>query len=311
MKQFSLSILLTLFISMAGINAFAYDIAVDNADGVTIYYNYYNEGKELEVTFRNNSNNENAYVDNVVIPEEVTYMNRTRKVTSIGDHAFYYCSRLTSVTIPNSVTSIGSFAFRDCSRLTSVTIPNSVTIINNNAFYLCVALKSLILEDGTEELNLQTLSKSPAEFSGCPIEYLYYGRNTQLNNHYDTFSGKPIKTLVIGSYITSTPSLNSENLKSIIVKDDNEILDSREDCNAIINSISNELIKGCSTSTIPNTVTSIGASAFYKCSDMSSVTIPNSVTNIDRSAFSQTGLTNVTIPNSVITIGDGAFEQCI
>ena len=273
---------------MAGINAFAYDIAVDNADGVTIYYNYYNEGKELEVTFRNNSNNENAYVDNVVIPEEVTYMNRTRKVTSIGDHAFYYCSRLTSVTIPNSV-----------------------TIINNNAFYLCVALKSLILEDGTEELNLQTLSKSPAEFSGCPIEYLYYGRNTQLNNHYDTFSGKPIKTLVIGSYITSTPSLNSENLKSIIVKDDNEILDSREDCNAIINSISNELIKGCSTSTIPNTVTSIGASAFYKCSDMSSVTIPNSVTNIDRSAFSQTGLTNVTIPNSVITIGDGAFEQCI
>ena len=108
MKQISLSILFTLLMSMAGINAFAYDIAVENADGVTIYYNYYNEGKELEVTFLSSNHsyqdNKNAYVGNVVIPEEVTYMNRTRKVTSIGSDAFKYSS-LTSVTIPNSVTS--------------------------------------------------------------------------------------------------------------------------------------------------------------------------------------------------------------
>ncbi len=130
MKQFSLSILLTLFLSMVGINAFAYDIAVQNADGVTIYYNYYNEGKELEVT-------KGAYRDNVVIPEEVTYLNRTRKVTFIGERAFQ-SSNLTSITIPNSVTSIGPYAFFGCSRLTSVTIPNSVTSIGSFAFYDCI-----------------------------------------------------------------------------------------------------------------------------------------------------------------------------
>ena len=115
--------------------AYAYDIEVKNAYGVTIYYNYINEGKELEVTEGNNS-----YSGSVVIPEEVTFMNRTRKVTSIGNYAFAECSGLTSVTIPGSVTSIGEYAFSYCSRLTSVTIPGSVTSIGNYAFYNCSGL---------------------------------------------------------------------------------------------------------------------------------------------------------------------------
>ena len=102
--------LLTPLFSMTGTKAFAYDFAVENEDGVTIYYNYINDDAELEVTYRYSG----GYSGVVIIPDEVTYMNRTRKVTSIGDNTFYYCSGLASVTIPNSVTSIGNRAFCEC-----------------------------------------------------------------------------------------------------------------------------------------------------------------------------------------------------
>ena len=122
MKQLNISILLAVLMSMVGAKAFAYDIEVKNADGVTIYYNYTSDGLELEVT-------KGSYSGDVVIPDEVTYMNRTRKVTSIGDDVFYKCRDLTSVTIGNSVKSIDYNAFAYCSGLKSVTIPNSVTIL--------------------------------------------------------------------------------------------------------------------------------------------------------------------------------------
>ena len=139
--------LLLLVLILLPMVASAYDIEVQNADDVTIYYNYINNGTELEVTFRGSSYDSYSgeYQGNVVIPEEVTYMNRTLKVTSIRNSAFFGCSGLTSITIGNSVTSIGESAFDGCSGLTSVTIPNSVTSIGNYAFHGCFTLTSITI----------------------------------------------------------------------------------------------------------------------------------------------------------------------
>ena len=134
--------------------ASAHDIEVQNADGVTIYYNYTNNGIELAVTFRGASYDEYSkeYTGNIVIPEEVTYMNRIRKVTSIEEGAFRECYGLTSTTIPNSVTDIGNYAFDGCSALTSVTIPNSVTSISSHAFQSCSGLTSVTIPNSVTSI---------------------------------------------------------------------------------------------------------------------------------------------------------------
>ncbi len=131
MKQQNIKFLLTLLISMLSVKAPAHDIEVANSDGVIIYYTYINDSTELEVSYQGSKYDSysNEYSGDVVIPESVTYNEKTYPVTSIGEYAFYVCSGLTSITIPNSVTSIGDWAFVYCTGLTSITIPNSVTSI--------------------------------------------------------------------------------------------------------------------------------------------------------------------------------------
>ena len=139
--------LLVFMMMLLTLTVSAHDIEVKNADDVTIYYNYINEGTELEVTFRGDEECYECYYEysgNVVIPEEVNYMGRILKVTSIGEYTFWHCD-ITSVTIPNSVTNIGDFAFDMCNRMTSVTIPNSVTSIGRYAFEYCSRLTSVTI----------------------------------------------------------------------------------------------------------------------------------------------------------------------
>ena len=185
-------VLFTILAMLVSVSAFSQDIVVKNADGVTIYYNYMNNGTELEVTYQGSEYYSSKYKGNVVIPEEVTYMNRTRKVTSIGYRAFYQCFGLTSVTIPNSVTSIGESAFSGCSRLTSVTIGNSVTSIGISAFYGCSGLTSVTIPnsvtsigdnafDGADIPTIVSLIENPFKITGKTSNSRTFTQNTFLN----------------------------------------------------------------------------------------------------------------------------------
>ena len=154
MRTLKLSFLLTVLLSMVGANVFAHDIAVENDDGVTIYYNFINNNTELSVTYRGSSHQNDAdrYVGSVVIPSSVTYDGITHNVTSIGQYAFSYCGSLTSITIPNSITTIAKYAFEFCSGLTSVKIPDSVTSIGDYAFVWCSGLTSITIPYGVKSI---------------------------------------------------------------------------------------------------------------------------------------------------------------
>jgi hypothetical protein len=111
---------LTALLSLFSVTASAYDIAVEN-EGVTIYYNFINDGTELEVTYEEYDNPSTYWYD-IVIPDKVTYDGKTYSVTSIGEEAFYDAVRITSITIPGSVTSIGLRAWCGSASLKTATM---------------------------------------------------------------------------------------------------------------------------------------------------------------------------------------------
>ena len=269
---------------------------------------------------------------NVVIPNCVTTIKRYAfagctylesitipySVKSIGDCAFSCCSSLSAIVvdsqnmvydsrnncnaiietatntlivgckntiIPNSVKSIGQYAFRGCSSLTSITIPNSVIYINDCAFQECKSLQSIVIPNSVKSIG-------DCAFSDCL-----------------SLKSITIPNSVISIGVDALP--NCSSLTTIKVDFNNSKYDSRNNCNAIIETATNTLIAGCKNTIIPNSVKSIGDFAFFRCSSLKSIDIPYGVTSIGCSAFSFcTSLTSIIIPDRVKSIGQYAFRGC-
>lgn len=304
--------------------------------------------KSIELPYNLTTIGEDAFLkcsslDSIIIP---------KSVRNIGKEAFRQCTSLKSIRveegnfvydsrdncnaiiktssnaliagcqntiIPYNVRSIEAWAFNWCKSLTSIFIPKSVTTIGEGAFAGCVGLKYIQVElgnptyDSRENCNAIIRTSTNTLVVGC--------HNTKIHNSVTTIAAgafghcTTLKSITIPKsvkYIERGAFEGCDSLSVIKVDVGNTTFDSRDNCNAVIDTYKNTLVLGCAKTTIPNSVTTIGEGAFYHCSSLKSIAIPSSINRICKEAFSFCyNLTSITIPNSVKWIEEEAFSYCI
>ncbi len=288
--------MLTMIVSVA---SYAQDAFIDG-----IYYNLNSSAQKATVT-----NKEYgimySYEGDIKIPETITYGGVTYKVTSIDRDTFAYCDKMTSITIPESITSIGEAAFYNCSGLTSITLPKHIKCIDHRTFSGCSGLTSITIPESVNTIGnsafascygLQSvvIPETTKNIYGFAFYQCISLTSIKLPNSITTIDQALFQECLSLSSITIPKNVTSieewafqscPSLTSIIVESGNTVYDSRNNCNAIIETASNKLIAGCKTTVIPNSVNSIGTEAFYGCTDLKSITIPASVKEISWEAF--------------------------
>lgn len=243
----------------------------------------------------------------VIIPSKINGY----QVTGISSSAFWNCSQITSITIPNGVTEIGDYAFKYCTNLTSITIPESVTSIGNYVFDYCTNLANVYISDIASWCN--------TKFSEYISNPLCYADNLYLNNELVTDITIPDGVTNIPKLAFSCNSLTSISFPDSIKKIENTAFAGCINLTSVsfpdsLTSIGQQSFRNCdslTSITIPNSVTVIGNGAFSDCDNLTSVIFLEGITNIANSMFSDCdNLTSVIIPDSITSIGDYAFDRC-
>ena len=326
-------VMLFSIISSVNLSAYAEESATSGKCGDNVYWSYDEGSKTLTISGMG-AMNYDSDVPWDGYSEDISTVEIETGVTTIGEWAFYFCSGLTSVEIPDSVTTIGWGAFSDCSSLTSVTIPNGVISIGGYAFNNCRRLTSVTIPNNVttigeftfsecKSLTSVTIPNSVTTIGKLAFQNCYSLTSVTIPNSVTTleegaFSGcRSFTSVTIPNSVTIIGELAfncCRSLTSINVASGNLNYSSKD--GVLFNKNKSILIQ-CPEGnqrtkyTIPNSVTTIGNSAFSRCSSLTSVTIPDSVTIIGDCAFKWcSSLTSVTIPNSVTTIGRESFSGC-
>lgn len=229
-------------------------------------------------------------LSSIMLPNSVTY---------IGNRAFKDCSNLISINIPNNVLTIKAYSFQGCSSLTSITIPNLLSSIPNGAFSGCSSLSSITVPNSVESIG-SCAFEGTAWFNSQPEGVVYVG--SVLYQYKGAMPANTILSIKDGTKsITAYAFSRYTELSSVIIP------------NTVI-SIGYGAFQECSgltSVTIPNSVTSMEQSVFSGCSSLSSFIIPTGLTTINDNMFSGcSSLSNISIPNSVTRIGSSAFSHC-
>lgn len=326
----------TIALLLCSIMVSAYDFS-DYYDGRTLYFNIIDEvDKTAEVTYHSSYKNELT----MMIPSKVyrwvstgeNYTQEVYSVVGISQEAFVDCFNLYSITLPSTITAIGKNAFSGCRKLNEVHISNlsAWCNIDFDGIYsnpLCQSqtvnlvldgniISDLVIPNDVEEI------KSLAFHGYTNLKSVTFSSSVRTIGKEAFQSCKNLYSLTIPKTVTKiewAAFALCENIRSIVVDPENVVYDSRENCNAIVETETNTLIVGCGKTIIPNTVTAIGPYAFAGSRSWDSgyfqgmhltgsITIPESVTKIDEGAFFNCyELQSVTIGKNVKTIEEIAF----
>ena len=272
-------------------------------------YTVINEDLKTCKTADNVWGNPLSYSGDISIPPvAVRSYGNSYTVVEIGYMSFSQCSGINSVTLPSTITLIDKRAFDSCINLTSITIPESVSEIRYGAFMHCKSLKSINFP--------QSLSNIPSSvcYDCKALEECRIPENVQSIGDEAFRDCSSLKSLYIPKSVSEIGErviMNCSALASLVVNSSNTIFDSRDGCNAVIETNTNNLIMGCSTTVIPSSIEIIGKDAFYGMEALSGIVFPESVKEIKNLAFfGCKGLRQIIIPESVITIEGNVFEDC-